>query len=205
MSVSTQARHRADPRRTPARGAGEAVPSEPSLRHYLSLSLSAAVLLLVLALAVVTIVLPALVGGRPLTVLTQSMEPTLPPGTLVVVRPVEPAQIRVGDVLTYQMESGRPAVISHRVIEKTFSTDGGVTFLTRGDNNDTADELPVQEVQIVGTIWYSVPLLGWVNDAVNGEGRGVIVPLAVAGLFGYAAWMAVSSVLDRRRRRRTGP
>ncbi len=162
-------------------------------------------LLLVLALAVVTIVLPALVGGRPLTVLTQSMEPTLPPGTLVVVRPAEPAGIRVGDVLTYQLESGKPAVVSHRVIEKTFSTAGGVTFRTRGDNNDVADELPVQEVQVVGTIWYSVPLLGWVNNAVNGEGRGAIVPIAVAALFGYAGWMAVSTVLERRRRRRAGP
>jgi signal peptidase len=219
VTLDTTARHRADRTKTRTRARIEtkgrsaerrkaqqgSEPAEKSLGHYLSVALSGAVLILVLALAVVTIVLPALVGGRPLTVLTQSMEPTLPPGTLVVVRPADPASIQVGDVLTYQIESGKPAVISHRVTGKTFSTNGGITFLTKGDNNDVADELPVQEVQIVGTIWYSVPLLGWVNNAVNGEGRQLIVPLAVTALFGYAGWMVLSTVLERRRRRRANP
>ncbi|MDO9398135.1 MAG: signal peptidase I [Herbiconiux sp.] len=173
------------------------------LRHYLGLTLSAALLVLVLALAVITILLPALVGGRPLTVLTQSMEPGLPPGTLIVIRPEPVADIRLGDVLTYQLESGKPAVVSHRVIEKTFSTDGSTTFVTKGDNNDLADEAPVQEVQVVGTLWYSVPLLGWVNNAVNGDARAVIVPVAATLLFGYAGWM-VFSALREARAKRTG-
>ncbi|GAA2237434.1 signal peptidase I [Herbiconiux moechotypicola] len=176
-----------------------------SLLHYLAVSLSAAALILVLLLAVATVLVPAAVGGRPLTVLTQSMEPTLPPGTLVIVRPEAAADIRLGDVLTYQLVSGEPAVVSHRVVGKTVSTDGSTTFVTRGDNNDVADEKPVQEVQIVGTVWYSVPLLGWVNTAVNGEARGVIVPVAVALLFGYAGWTVLSTVLERRRRRRERP
>lgn len=201
------ARHRAPPGRSRGPGThGEAsaasAAGEKSLVHYLGVAVSAAVLLLVLALAVVTIVLPALVGGRPLTVLTQSMEPGLPPGTLVVMRPVAVQDIRIGDVLTYQIESGEPGVISHRVIEKTMSSNGSILFVTKGDNNDLADENPVQEVQVVGTLWYSVPLLGWVNTAVNGEARSVIVPVAVAALFGYAGWMVLSTVLDSRRTRR---
>ncbi|WP_291056967.1 signal peptidase I [Herbiconiux sp.] len=201
------ARHRAAPGRSRGLGAPDeattaSADGEKSLAHYLGVAVSAAVLLLVLALAVVTVVLPALVGGRPLTVLTQSMEPGLPPGTLVVVRPVPVQDIRIGDVLTYQIESGEPGVISHRVIEKTMSSNGSILFVTKGDNNDLADENPVQEVQVVGTLWYSVPLLGWVNTAVNGEARSVIVPVAVAALFGYAGWMVLSTVLDSRRKRR---
>lgn len=201
------ARHRAAPGRSRGPGESDGASSAPaegekSLAHYVGVAVSAAVLLLVLALAVVTIVLPALVGGRPLTVLTQSMEPGLPPGTLVVVRPVPVQDIRLGDVLTYQIESGKPGVISHRVIAKSTSTNGSILFTTKGDNNDLADENPVQEVQVVGTLWYSVPLLGWVNNAVNGEARSVIVPVAVAALFGYAAWMVLSTVLAARRTRR---
>ncbi|WP_440711471.1 signal peptidase I [Herbiconiux sp. YIM B11900] len=207
------ARHRAAPGRprvpgaaggpgTPGDAAGASRDGEKSLAHYLGVAVSAAVLLLVLALAVVTVALPALVGGRPLTVLTQSMEPGLPPGTLVVVRPVPVQDIRIGDVLTYQIESGKPGVISHRVIAKTMSSNGSILFTTKGDNNDLPDENPVQEVQVVGTLWYSVPLLGWVNTAVNGEARSVIVPVAVAALFGYAGWMVLSAVRERRRARR---
>jgi signal peptidase len=183
------------------RGAAHAPGGKPLL-HYLGVALSGAFLVLVVALAVLTIALPALVGGRPLTVLTQSMEPGLPPGTLIVVHPVPVGQIRVGDVVTYQLESGEPAVVSHRVVAKTISTDGSTSFVTQGDNNDLPDGNPVQEVQIVGVLWYSIPLLGWLNNAVNGEWRGFIVPVVVGGLFAYAAWMFFSGIRDHRKRRR---
>jgi len=204
MTSSTVARHRAaprkaDPRVDPHRAESDTAASG-TLRHYLSVALSGAVLLLVLALAVVTIALPAVVGGRPFTVLTQSMEPGLPPGTLIVTHPVAPADIRIGDVLTYQMQSGEPAVISHRVVEKSIAGDGTVTFVTKGDNNDLPDEAPVQAVQVVGTLWYSVPSLGYVNNAINGDARAVLVPVAVSLLFGYAAWMLFSGVRDRMRK-----
>ncbi|WP_368499423.1 signal peptidase I [Herbiconiux sp. A18JL235] len=194
----TGARHRALP---PARhrAEGAAGRASPSLLHYLGVALSAASLVLVLMLAVLTILLPLLVGGRALTVLTSSMEPGFPPGTLVVVRPMPAEEIRLGDVLTYQIESGRPGVVSHRVVEKSTSSRGEIEFVTKGDNNDAADEKPVREVQVVGTLWYSIPLLGWVNQAVNGEARSVIVPVAVTLLFGYAGWMLVSAVVDRRK------
>jgi signal peptidase len=205
--MTASAEQRAPQEHPPATRAAARVAARASagkgLLHYLGVALSAAFLVLVLALAVLTIVAPALVGGRPLTVLTQSMEPGLPPGTLVVVHPVAVGEIRVGDVITYQIESGKPGVVSHRVIEKTISTDGSTTFVTQGDNNDLPDENPVQAVQIVGVLWYSIPLLGWVNNAVNGEWRGVIVPVVVGGLFAYAAWMFFSGIRDHRQRRRT--
>jgi signal peptidase len=205
-SATTQGQGAPEPTtRAAARGHSRGpahAPAEKGLPHYLGVAVSAAFLILVVALAVLTIALPALVGGRPLTVLTQSMEPGLPPGTLIVVHPVPVGEIRVGDVITYQIASGKPGVVSHRVVEKTISTDGSTTFVTQGDNNDVADEQSVQEVQIVGVLSYSIPLLGWVNNAVNGEWRGFIVPVVVGGLFAYAAWMFFSGIRDHRRRRR---
>ena len=83
-------------------------PRERGLLHYIGIGLSFGLLALVIALAALLIVVPKVGGATPLTVLTQSMEPTLPPGTLVVVGPVEPADVRVGDVVTYQIRSGEP-------------------------------------------------------------------------------------------------
>jgi signal peptidase len=161
--------------------------AEAGLLSYLAASLSAALLILIAGVAVLVIGLPAAVGGLPLTVLTGSMEPGLPPGTLVVMRPTPVEDIRVGDVITYQIESGQPAVVSHRVIAKTSDTRYGVIFTTQGDNNDVADP-PVMEIQVRGTLWYSIPWLGWVNNAVNGEARSWLVP--------------VGAVVARRRTRR---
>lgn len=168
-----------------------------SLLHYLAVSLSAALLVLLLGVAVAVIGLPALTGGSAMTVLTQSMEPGLPPGTLVVVRPTSVDDIRVGDVITYQIRSGEAAVVSHRVMSKTYA-DGELTFVTKGDNNDTVDPEPVREVQVRGTLWYSLPLLGWVNTLLNGSNRTVVVAVAAGALFLYAAVSVIGAVRDRR-------
>ena len=180
---------------------------ERGLLHALGLGLSVGLLLLVAALAVVLVIVPKASGSTPLTVLTSSMEPSLPPGTLLVVRPTSTEDIRVGDVVTYQIESGRPEVISHRVIEIVSSTDGTTSFVTKGDNNDAADEAAVLPVQVRGTLWYSVPWLGFVNQAVNGQARAWIVPLLAVALFGYAGYMIATGLVQRRadRRRERAP
>lgn len=180
---------------------------ERGLLHALGLGLSVGLLLLVAALAVVLVIVPKATGSTPLTVLTSSMEPSLPPGTLLVVRPTSTEDIRVGDVVTYQIESGRPEVISHRVIEIVSSTDGTTSFVTKGDNNDAADEAAVLPVQVRGALWYSVPWLGFVNQAVNGQARAWIVPLLAVALFGYAGYMIATGLVQRRadRRRERAP
>jgi signal peptidase len=178
---------------------------ERGLLGYLGVSMSVVLLILVAALAVLVVGLPAFVGGMPLTVLTNSMAPQLPPGTLIVIRPTPIDDIRVGQVLTYQIRSGRPAVVSHRVVRRVISTrDDSVTFITKGDNNDLADP-PVREVQVKGTMWYSIPYLGYVNNLVTGNARSIVVPIIASLLFGYAIYAVVSTIITRRRSRSTDP
>ncbi|MCC9053341.1 signal peptidase I [Microbacterium sp. F2E] len=101
---------------------------------------SIGVLLLVVGIGILVIAVPAAVGGMPLTILTGSMSPAMPPGTLVVVKPTPVSEIAVGDVLTYQLESGEPTLVTHRVVARHASTDSeGVTFVTQGDANATPD------------------------------------------------------------------
>ncbi|MDY0891376.1 signal peptidase I [Frigoribacterium sp. CFBP9030] len=178
--------------------------AERGLLHSIGVGLSAGLLLVVVALAVLLVIVPKATGSTPLTVLTSSMEPSLPPGTLLVVRPTSTEDVRVGDVMTYQIESGRPEVISHRVIEIVSASDGTTSFVTKGDNNSAADEKAVLPVQVRGTLWYSVPWLGFVNQAVNGQARAWIVPLLAVALFGYAGYMITSGLVAHRAERRRG-
>jgi signal peptidase len=173
---------------------------ERGLLGYIGIALSAVLLIVVAAIAVLIVVLPAVVHGSALTVLTNSMAPNLPPGTLIVIRPTPINDIHVGQVLTYQIHSGSPAVISHRVIEREVSTrDGTTAFITKGDNNALADP-PVREVQVKGTLWYSIPDLGYVNNAVNGDGRSLVVPILAGLLFAYAMYTVISAIASRRRK-----
>lgn len=116
-----------------------------------------------------------------------------------MIRPTPVDEIRVGDVITYQISSGEAAVVSHRVVSKTYAA-GELTFVTKGDNNDAVDPVPVRPVQIRGTLWYSLPLLGWVNNVLNGSNRTLVLAVVAGGLFLYAALSVVGAVRDRRRK-----
>ena len=155
---------------------------------------------LVAGLGLAVIGVPLATGSIPLTVITGSMEPALPPGTLIVVRPTPPADIRLGDVLTYQIESGSTKLVSHRVVEVSSVSDGSFRFITKGDANDIADASPVSEAQISGVTWYSVPWIGYVSTAVAGQGRAWLAPLVGFGLLAYAASQVVLGILGARRR-----
>lgn len=152
------------------------------------------------AVLAVAVVVPRLAGATPYTVLTGSMQPTYPPGTLVVMKPVPVEEIGTGDVVTYQRQSGKSTVVTHRVVAVGTRTDGEQFFTTQGDANNTADAEPVRPVQVKGRLWYAVPYLGYVNSALTGRQRQTAVLGVSTLLVGYAAFMFVGALRDRRRR-----
>lgn len=154
----------------------------------------------VAAVLTVTVLVPRLAGATPYTVLTGSMSPGLPAGSLVVVRPVAPDAVGVGAVITYQLESGEPAVATHRVVAVETAINGDLAFVTQGDANEVADAEPVRPVQVKGERWYSVPYLGHVNTLLSGNQRQIGVYVIGSMLLAYAAYMFTSSIRERRRR-----
>ena len=157
------------------------------------------VLLVLSGVLLAAIAVPRLFGASPYVVLSSSMEPRLPPGTLLIVRPVPVDQLGIGDVITYQLRSGRPEVVTHRITTVSYGADGELTFRTRGDHNPADDVDPVRGVQVRGAVWYSLPWVGYPVFWLGGRVRPAITGVAVLGLVGYAAWLFVSGLRDRRR------
>jgi signal peptidase I len=174
---------------------------ERSLWGYLRIGLTWGFVALVAALGAVTLVVPAAVGATPLAVLTPSMEPTLPVGTLVVVKPTPVQEIRLGDVITYQIKPGEPAVVTHRVVEVRSISTGDIEFLTKGDNNDATDPTVVTAPQLKGKVWYSVPLAGFISMAVGASLGPIVVPLVGVLLLGYAGYTVISGIVASKRKK----
>lgn len=181
------------PVRTPAKQKG--------VLHYVGVGLSFGLLALVLLMAVLVIALPMLTKSTPYTVLTSSMNPSYPAGTLVIVKPTDVQQIHIGDVITYQIKSNEPAVITHRVIQIVEPAKPGdeMKFITKGDANSLPDP-QVKPIQVRGVVWYAVPYIGWINNVINGGTRNVIVPIVAGGLFLYAGYSVASTLVERRRK-----
>lgn len=154
------------------------------------------------AVLAIAVLLPRVAGATPYAIMTGSMQPTLPAGTLAVVKPADPDTIGVGTVITYQLESGRPTVVTHRVVAQGVNHQGELLFRTQGDANDTPDQRWVRPVQIRGKLWYAIPYLGYPTQLITGRQHQLLVYVAAAGLLGYAGYMFGAALRDRRRTRR---
>jgi signal peptidase I len=174
---------------------------ERSLLRYIWRGISYGILGVLVLLAVLILVVPAVTGAERFTIAGGSMEPSIPLGSLVIVRPVAAEEIRVGDVITFQLVSGEPAVATHRVVAVGVAGDGSRTFTTRGDANAAPDADPVIPEQVRGVVQYAIPGIGWINAVLTGELRAWLIPAAAIALFAYAGWMFVRAGLDHRRRR----
>jgi signal peptidase len=175
--------------------AGAAGSRRPSaVRRWLGRLISLVATLAVVGIAAVAValtVVPALVGGSALTVLSGSMVPEFSPGAMVVDKPAPASSLRVGDVITYATTdeaSGTPILITHRIVAIE-SSSAGPAFITKGDAIDAADDRPVEAAQIRGQVWYSVPYIGTARNFLLAQGAGLILGGAV-GLVA-AVWFLI--------------
>lgn len=97
----------------------------------------------------------------PVAVATGSMEPTIMTGDMVVVDKTEATKssLAVGDVIQYQR--GNYTVI-HRIIEMR-DENGDHFYVTKGDNNNSADSGEVTEEQVIGKVRFRVRYAGYLT------------------------------------------
>ncbi|WP_312180572.1 signal peptidase I [Arthrobacter sp.] len=164
-------------------------------------ALSLAAMTVAALAALVLIIFPLLTGSQTYSVLTSSMAPNYAPGTFLVVKPTPADALKTGDVITYQIESGKPTVITHRITGVGAGQNGERVFTTKGDNNDLADAAPVTEVQIRGKLSYAVPLVGFVANGLGNSDRGAIAQWGAVGLLGYGIVLLVRGSLEKKRKK----
>ena len=130
--------------------------------NWISSILVAAVVLLAVALVGVRIV-----GLQPYVVLSGSMEPTYPVGSLIYVKSADYKQLKVGDPITFLVSED--TVATHRIIEVLPDEDdpNTIRYFTQGDANDAPDGSSVHYKNIIGKPVFSIPYLGYVSNYIQ--------------------------------------
>ena len=97
---------------------------------------------------------PSIFGKTPLIVLTESMEPDIKAGDLIVCDKIEADDVDIGDVISFfDPEGNGSTIITHKVYDiEIDEKTGDRSFRTYGINNNTKDFAPVPEENLVG-IW----------------------------------------------------
>lgn len=90
------------------------------------------------------------------SVLSGSMSPDIPAGSLVVCAPEELENIQEGDVVSYVTDKNL-TVVTHRVT--SIDVENGI-ITTRGDANEGEDP-PVLSANVIGVVKHSIPYLGY--------------------------------------------
>ena len=148
-------------------------------------------MLALLGLAVALVVVPRIMGGMSLTVLTGSMEPGIRPGDVVVTRGVgtdDARDLSIGDVIVFLPYPDDPTLVTHRIMSMSVSAEG-YSFVTQGDANNSPDPWgPVFDYQVRGEVVYKIPWIGHVRQWFSGLGGvGVwIIPAFAVLLIGFA-------------------
>ena len=141
--------------------------------------LGSGILILVILLAVFVLVAPRF-GWHIGSVLSGSMEPALSVGGAAVTRPVNPEDIKVGDIITYHSPGEGSKLVSHRVIE-VVGQGSTLSFLTKGDANEEPDAYLVPAQSVNGRVVFHVPLAGYFVDFVRSP-VGAVLLLVLPGV-----------------------
>ena len=111
-----------------------------------------------------------------------SMEPGIHKGALVFVQPIDPSQVRLGDVITFQQYG---QTTTHRVIA-IGQNPAGHTFKTQGDANVVADPEDKTFSGQVGIVRLSVPFAGYAAASLQAYWRLALTLLAAITFFACA-------------------
>lgn len=114
-------------------------------------------IVIVLAGLLIAVLVSKLVYGVEMkAVLTSSMEPELPVGSLLIINPADYDEIAVGDDITFVRDENL-TLVTHRVIEKDDKTQ---YITTQGIANNTPDK-PTSYQNVVGKVIYNIPYVGY--------------------------------------------
>ena len=106
---------------------------------------------------------PSIGGVSPLIVLTDSMDPVIKSGDIILTKQIEGEAVVKGDVISFfDLAGNGTSVVTHRVVDiKT--EKGEIFFQTKGDANNIEDRRWVSENALVGK-WTErrIPLVGHV-------------------------------------------
>lgn len=97
-----------------------------------------------------------LIGINTYAVLSGSMEPSYPTGSIVYVRPIAGDEVKIDDPITFCSDG--KTVVTHRAVKIDAEAK---TIVTRGDANET-DDAAIGFDDVIGKVVFSVPLLGYV-------------------------------------------
>ena len=159
-------------------------------------------LLVVLVVVCVPLTAPRLFGYHIYTVVSGSMEPAIPTGSLVYIKEMNPEDVQENDVIAFYGAKDSASIITHRVVENRVLMG---EFITKGDANQTEDMNPASYDNFIGRVERSFPGLGTTAQILTGkEGKFLAAGVIAAALILQILASILEKRFERKQSRRQG-
>lgn len=116
---------------------------------------------------------PNLFGYKFFNVISGSMKPNLEIGDIVITKEIE--DIKKGDIITFRQQN---SIITHRVVD-IINENEKLYYQTKGDNNNSNDEILVEYKDIEGIYACRIPKIGIVINNIQNTTSMIIIILVL--------------------------
>jgi signal peptidase len=138
------------------------------------------VLLIFLILICIPLVIPNLMGLQVYAVVSGSMEPAIPIGSLVYIQAQTPETVQAGSVIAFYGSDDGLGIVTHRVVENRIVSG---EFITKGDANEKEDMNAVPYNRLIGEEVFCIPKAGNAAQLLSSlTGRGIAAGVIMAAV-----------------------
>lgn len=133
---------------------------------------------------------------------TDSMEPTIKVGDLIISRESNFDDVKVGDVISFLAKEEDETIIKTHRVTIVDEVDGIISLTTKGDHNDTVDSLAVERDSFVGVYeGKRVSKLGGVFTFLQSRfGFFLFIILPLFAVFVYQLYKFIAVIVDGKKR-----
>lgn len=125
--------------------------------------------------------LPSFLGIKSLIIVSESMEPTIMTDDVIFIKNVSKEKLKVGDIISFYEES---YINTHRIV-RIENQSGEEVYITKGDNNEKEDKLPVKFKNIEGKYIFKLSGLGKVLEILKSKVTLIILLSFLVIIFYY--------------------
>ena len=125
----------------------------------------------------VPVTVPHFMGYEVFNIISGSMEPEIPVGSIVYVKPADLYTISSDDIIAFNSHG---SVVVHRVVTNHLVEEN---FITKGDANEKEDFEPVPYASVYGPVVKHYPILGQLMMIIsNSLGKVLLFCLILSGI-----------------------
>lgn len=136
-----------------------------------------------------------------LSVQSGSMEPSIPRGSVILIKPEQ--EYKIGNVITFKDKHNPNFLVTHRIVEVE-NLESGKLYVTKGDANEDADRMRIASNVVQGKVFWALPFLGYAVSFARTQMGLILLIVIPTTLIIYSELLVIKKELKKLKEKSSG-